>query len=108
VSCSEGCKRLHPSGHYRRPERRPGPTPRRFVPALHLLAPHFSPLWDRAVAKAYGLSLRERGRNAERYRRFVEIAKGQYGALPGELAVGQNLLEALDEYNYCKYTKHWT
>src|SRR5215211_8690787 len=43
--------------------------------ALHLLAPQFFPLWDRAIAKAYTLALRERGKNAERYRRFIVITK---------------------------------
>ncbi len=76
--------------------------------ALHLLAPRFFPLWDRAIAKAYGLPLGERGKNAARYHRFMAIAKRQCEDLGGERAVGQNLLKALDEYNYCRYTKHWT
>lgn len=76
--------------------------------ALHLLAPRFFPLWDRAIAKAYGLPLRERGKNADRYRRFMEITKRQYQALSGEHSMGQNLLKVLDEYNYSHYTKHWT
>lgn len=76
--------------------------------ALHLLAPRFFPLWDRAIAKAYGLALRERGKNADRYRRFMEITKQQHATLSGEQAIEQNLLKALDEYNYCKYTKGWT
>jgi len=52
--------------------------------ALHLLAPQFFPLWDRAIAKTYGLPLRERGKNADRYRRFIEITKQQYETLAGE------------------------
>ena len=32
VSCSEGCKRLHPSGHYRRPDRAPALRPARGRP----------------------------------------------------------------------------
>jgi hypothetical protein len=76
--------------------------------ALHLLAPQFFPLWDRAIAKAYGLPLRERGKNADRYLRFMQITKQQYEALAGEHIMGQNLLKVLDEYNYSHYTKHWT
>jgi hypothetical protein len=75
---------------------------------LHLLAPRFFPLWDRAIAKAYGIPLRARGKNAERYLRFMEAAKQQCEAMPDERVIGQLPLKALDEYNYCKYTKHWT
>lgn len=75
--------------------------------ALHLLAPRFFPLWDRAIAKNYGLPLRARGENPARYRRFMEITRRQYEELGGEQAIGLNLLKALDEYNYCKYTKNW-
>jgi hypothetical protein len=74
---------------------------------LHLLAPCFFPLWDRAIAEAYGLPLRQKGRNAERYRRFMEIVKEQVQSLDGEYAIGRNLLKAIDEYNYCKHTKGW-
>ena len=76
--------------------------------ALHLLAPRFFPLWDRAIAKAYGLALRERGKNTDRYHRFMEITKRQYEALVGKHSTRQNLLKLLDEYNYSHYTKHWT
>jgi hypothetical protein len=66
---------------------------------LHLLAPRFFPLWDRAIAKAYGFSLRRRGKNGEQYRDFMKVAKQQYEALPGEQIIEQKLLKALDEYN---------
>ncbi len=72
---------------------------------LHLLAPRFFPLWDRAIAKAYGLHLRKSGRNAEGYCRFMEISKEQSRSLGGERAIGRNPLKAIDEYNYCKFTK---
>jgi hypothetical protein len=75
---------------------------------LHLLAPHFFPLWDRAIAKAYDLPLRKTGRNADRYCRFMEIVKDQIQALGGGQAMGRNPLKAMDEFNYCKYTKGWT
>lgn len=74
---------------------------------LHLLAPHFFPLWDRSIARAYGLTLGQRGRNAERYCHFMRITKDQCKVLDGERIDEHNLLKALDEYNYCKYTKQW-
>jgi hypothetical protein len=74
---------------------------------LHLLAPHFFPLWDRAIAEAYGLALRQRGRNAKRYCCFMRITKEQCKELGGEQTIGRNPLKAIDEYNYCKYTKGW-
>jgi hypothetical protein len=74
---------------------------------LHLLAPRFFPLWDRAIADAYSPPLRPRGRNAERYWRFMGIVKKQVQSLGGEQAIGRNPLKAIDEYNYCKHTKGW-
>lgn len=74
---------------------------------LHLLAPRFFPLWDRAIAEAYGLPLKQKGRNADGYCRFMGIVKGQVQSLGGEQTIGRNPLKALDEYNYCKYTKRW-
>ncbi len=74
---------------------------------LHLLAPCFFPLWDRAIAEAYGLPLRQKGKNPERYWRFMEIVKEQVQSLGGEQAFGRNPLKAIDEYNYCKHTKGW-
>jgi hypothetical protein len=67
----------------------------------------FFPLWDRAIAEAYGLALRQRGRNAERYCCFMRITKEQCKELGGEQTIGRNPLKAIDEYNYCKYTKGW-
>jgi len=72
---------------------------------LHLLAPCFFPLWDRAIAAAYGLPLRQKGRNAERYRRFMEILKEQVQSFDGEQVIGRNPLKAIDEYNYRRHTK---
>lgn len=74
---------------------------------LHLLAPHFFPLWDRAIAEAYDLPLGERGRNADRYCRFMGIVQEQIQSLGGEQTIGRNPLKAIDEYNYCKHTKGW-
>jgi len=72
---------------------------------LHLLAPCFFPLWDRAIAAAYGLPLRQKARNAERYRRFMEILKEQVQSFDGEQVIGRNPLKAIDEYNYRRHTK---
>jgi hypothetical protein len=74
---------------------------------LHLLAPRFFPLWDRAIAQAYGLGLRKRGKNGESYCRFMAVVKGECATLGGEGALGRNPLKALDEYNYCKHTRGW-
>jgi len=73
---------------------------------LHLIAPCFFPLWDRKIAAAYSCSLARRGMNGERYVWFMHNAKAQCeecGALPD----GRNLLKAIDEYNYCKFTRGW-
>ena len=72
---------------------------------LHLLAPKFFPLWDRAIAEGYGLPLGKKGHNEERYWHFMQITKEQIRQL-GENLTGGNMLKALDEYNYCVYTKH--
>lgn len=74
---------------------------------LHLLAPRFFPLWDRAIAEAYDLPLGRIGTNADRYCRFMRIVKAQVQSLGGEQTIGRNPLKARDEYNYCKYTKGW-
>jgi hypothetical protein len=74
---------------------------------LHLLAPHFFPLWDRRIAEVYGLRLQGRGMNGENYFRFMTIIGEQSRTLGGEAAIGRNPLKALDEYNYCKYSREW-
>jgi hypothetical protein len=75
--------------------------------ALHLLAPRFLPLWDRAIAVAYGLALGEKGVNAGRYVRFMKVVQDQAGRLEAEAVLGRNVLKALDEYNYCRFSKGW-
>lgn len=74
--------------------------------ALHMLAPAFFPLWDRKIASGYRLALDVRGRNAEKYWRFMQIARHQTLWICGS-HVGDNSLKALDEYNYCVYTLKW-
>jgi hypothetical protein len=73
--------------------------------SLHLLAQRFFPLWDNSIAQHYELRL-SRGRNADRYCRFMAITSEQVRTLGGEQQVGSNPLKALDEYNYCN-AKGW-
>jgi hypothetical protein len=75
--------------------------------ALHLLAPSFFPIWDRAVATKYKVTLGEAGTNANRYWRFMEIARFQCLKLKGKISDSANLLKRIDEYNYCKFSRHW-
>ncbi len=75
--------------------------------ALHLLAPRFFPLWDRHIAKAYGLPLVQAGSNCDYYWRFMLKAQDQCRDLNREEPGCQNPLKSLDEFNYCKYTKRW-
>jgi len=75
--------------------------------SLHLLAPHFFPLWDGKIAKAYCVALGKRGCNAERYCRFMTIAQQQYRSLRSKRRKKWNPLKAIDEYNYCKHTRGW-
>jgi hypothetical protein len=74
---------------------------------LHLLAPRLFPLWDRAIAKAYGVPLGTTGTNGERYWRFITITRRQYLELKSQLRDCGNILKRIDEYNYCKFTKGW-
>jgi hypothetical protein len=70
--------------------------------SLHLLAPRFFPIWDGEIAKKHHLPLRIP--NAERYCQFMVIAREQVKSLGGEKGIGRNVLKAIDEYNYCKYS----
>jgi hypothetical protein len=75
--------------------------------ALHLLAPRLFPIWDRTIAKAYGLALRKAGSNGDRYWQFVLKSKEQCIELKRDDRGRKDPLKAIDEYNYCKYTKKW-
>ena len=74
---------------------------------LHLLAPGYFPLWDAAILKGYGMEKAEyRNRtDADRYLAFIEISKAQIDHLGNFRKVTDNPLKALDEYNYCRFTK---
>lgn len=67
--------------------------------SLHLLAPAFFPLWDRAIAKAYHVSVDQDG-----YFHFMRMAKEQCLDLTEKGAPWPDLLKAMDEYNYCTFT----
>jgi hypothetical protein len=75
--------------------------------ALHLLAPRFFPLWDRKIAKEYDVALGVAGSNGNRYWRFMLVSRDQCLDLTHQGGFQGNPLKALDEYNYCKYTKGW-
>jgi hypothetical protein len=76
---------------------------------LHLLAPDLFALWDRAIAAAYGVSLGPVGSNGARYCAFLRMAAEQCRRLGPEYAAcsARNPLKALDEYNYCRFTRKW-
>jgi hypothetical protein len=75
--------------------------------SLHLLAPHFFPLWDREIARKYSVALGKRGSNSDRYYRFMEIAQEQCRGLRSKRGTNWNPLKAIDEYNYSRYTRRW-
>lgn len=75
--------------------------------ALHLLGPKFFPVWDRAIAAAYDLCLLEAGQNGSKYFAFAECQKQQAEALAGNLPNGLTAIKAIDEYNYCHFSRGW-
>ena len=72
---------------------------------LHLLAPEFFPIWDRTIASAYSCGLGNRGSNGARYLRFMQITADQCRMLEQDPAAPTDLLKALDEWNYVRFTK---
>lgn len=75
--------------------------------ALHPLAPRFFPLWDDQIARAYGLGQSKQGQNDVRYFKLMRIVRQQVRHLGGERKVGRNPVKAIDEFNYCRFTKGW-
>lgn len=76
--------------------------------ALHLLAPRFFPLWDAAIALAYGCYYA--ASPAEKYLDFMRIQADIATRLRDEinsLSDGKTSLKVIDEYNYAKFTKRW-
>jgi len=74
---------------------------------LHLLAPLFFPLWDHAIARAYGVPLEMARANGGRYLRFMQLTREQWLRLGGQQAISRNPLRAIDEYNYCRCSRKW-
>jgi hypothetical protein len=74
--------------------------------ALHLLAPTFFPLWDRTIAKKYGVPLDGTYTKAGTYWSFMRTSKQQSRELIAEGYTG-NTLKAIDEWNYCHLSKEW-
>lgn len=74
---------------------------------LHLIAPRFFPLWDDKIARAYGLSPRAGEASATRYWEFMNAVRVQCDALGADLVGLDNPLKAIDEFNYCRFTKGW-
>jgi hypothetical protein len=74
--------------------------------ALHLLAPTFFPLWDRTIAKKYGMPLNGPYTKSSNYWSFMLTSKRQSLDLIAEEYTG-NTLKAIDEWNYCHLSKGW-
>ena len=74
--------------------------------ALHLLAPRYFPLWDRAIANEYGCDYSQGP--AEAYLRFHNMMAHIAGDLSKKLLPSaKSVLKKIDEYNYAKFTKRW-
>jgi hypothetical protein len=76
--------------------------------SLHLIAPLFFPLWDNSIAKeGYGIDFgsADTERKADLYCRFMNKVKEQCQQLGGEQSFANNLLKAIDQFNFIKYTK---
>jgi hypothetical protein len=75
--------------------------------SLHLLAPDFFPLWDRAIAAspAYRVPLGRVGTNTGKYWDFMLKVRAQCERICwSAVAAPHGRLKALDEYNYIVYT----
>ncbi len=74
--------------------------------ALHLLAPGFFPIWDRAIANAYHCGYGENP--ADAYICFCgkirEVAEGlaDVASVPEK-----SMVKRIDEYNYARFSKGW-
>jgi hypothetical protein len=63
---------------------------------LHLLAPQFFPLWDRAIGDAYGLALERTGTNHGRYFAFMRLARSQCDSLQLAGTITRDSLKLLE------------
>jgi hypothetical protein len=59
------------------------------------------------IAQSYRLALLARGQNANRYLEFMYLTQRQCARLTRGRRFGRNVLKALDEFNYCRFTKQW-
>ena len=89
----------------------PASGPERYTPvgtvkALHLLAPRYFPLWDRAIAKAYDCEY-DGGNGAVMYLDFCNkmLDFQQHIIGRGYVEAQENPLKKIDEFNYVTYTK---
>jgi hypothetical protein len=76
--------------------------------ALHLLAPRFFPLWDQAIAKAYGCgdSIDAVGKYLKFMHASRDIVMNLREAID-PLLDSKTQLKVVDEYNYSRFTKQW-
>jgi hypothetical protein len=83
-----------------------GRSPVAVAKAMHLLAPGFFPIWDAAIAKAYGCGYHRDPSDA--YLKFCEkterIARSLVSIAPDP---SKTLLKSIDEYNYARFSKAW-
>lgn len=74
--------------------------------ALHLLAPHFFPIWDDKISRAYGCYYSENP--AEQYILFCRKMKTMEEKIEDYVTSSEkSVLKLIDEYNYSKHTKKW-
>lgn len=76
--------------------------------ALHLLAPHFFPLWDKEISKVY-VKLVNSNNCADKYVEYCSIMKDFEITVQkfGFRDYNKSILKCIDEYNYSKFTKGW-
>jgi hypothetical protein len=74
--------------------------------ALHLLAPHFFPLWDARIAQTYQCYYNEDPEN--KYVVFCKKIKVLADEVRHYISRSDKaLIKLIDEYNYSKYTQGW-
>ncbi|MFL6674755.1 MAG: hypothetical protein ACJ8LG_15860 [Massilia sp.] len=74
--------------------------------ALHVLAPHFFPLWDNKIARAYNCYYAQNP--ADKYLKFLRVTKEMAASLllqPKQN--GRSALKIVDEYNFARFTRNW-
>lgn len=83
-----------------------GRSPVAVAKAMHLLAPGFFPIWDAAIAKAYGCGYYRNPSDA--YLKFCEktekVVRSLAATAPNPT---KTLLKRIDEYNYARFSKGW-